>query len=434
MSQLSFTNLRHDVRLMHQLRSYELRHFLILLDFAADLRDPTFIPAKRREALRLTLGFGSGEKGRARLRERLCRFEGLDLIEINPDHSISLIYLLDQYLDEEDDFPPASAFTPTTGPTGPERRQQPDRRQPGRTYSMDPAAVRQRERRKQLAESEGLAPKAVLQSVTFEDDVAENVTAFSSKRHAVDGATDAQMSQGNVTNAPQNVTNERDIPHGRVGDVKNVSRGLKESYDSGDVSNVAPNPNVTTNVTPAPAQNVTTHSTNVTPGTAGPTPPPPRPRVPESQIPAVRRADVQLVIRETGDDPAKWKGRWNRLWNQCQAASLLRCWDEGVTIFAWRLKVSPPSGPGALRKKPQFVFGTITALMAAAGTPYEPVAHPGQVPEPPVDAAEAEEIQRIMRETKALWSAEEEDARAVITPLEDILPETEAEREREDEP
>lgn len=403
MSQLCFQNLRYDVRLMDQLRSYELRHFLILLDFAADLRDPTFIPARKREALRLTLRFGSGDNGKAALAARLGRFEALDLIEVNPDRSISITYLIDQEIDGGDDFPAPASPLPS-GPVATDRRSAPDlrsgfdRRQPGRTYSTDPAAVRQRERRKQLAESEGLAPKVV----TFGENVTENVTGFESKRHATGPQPTPEMSQQNVT---ENVTNERDISASSLAGVSpNVNVSNKEDYkiisDSGDVSNVAAKTSQ-----PEMSQNVT--GQNVTPGPRVPV----RPGYEEVDRRAQMMRDVEKVIALAKD--GKSRGFYIKVWKHCYANNSLACWDMAAEILtdkiATEARLGPPPGqPGHF---PSSAYGkslnkTLMNLLRDNGTPFEEGS-----------AADRDEARRQIQES--LGSG--------ITPLEDIMPEMEDE-------
>jgi len=100
---LCIAGFRHDLRLTRQLNAFELRHFFLLLDFGGSLRDRTFVPAKKREELRLTLGFGSSDIAREKLEKRLRRYHDLELIRLYDDNSILLTFLLDQDEGEDDE-------------------------------------------------------------------------------------------------------------------------------------------------------------------------------------------------------------------------------------------------------------------------------------------------------------------------------------------
>ena len=132
-----------------------------------------------------------------------------------------------------------------------------------------------------------------------------------------------------------------------------------------------------------------------------------------------------------------WTRQWSALWKHCYEHDLLSCWDEGRAMFAWRLKVSPGSGPGAIRSKSKWQRGTILALLTKAGAPYVPAA-PEPVDETPVDPAEAEEARADgAGKRKALWDAEAR-LEAGVTPLEEVYldelyPEEDGEREPKEE-
>ena len=368
---LCLTGIRHDVRLMLQLTAFELRHFLILCDYARDRRGAHHIPARKREELRLILGFSAG-KGRERLECRLRCYEGLGLIQIEGDGTIHVTYLIERwegaYEDEKyDDSPPPPRQEPngngSYGGNGSQANGRQgdgypggERRQPGRTYSMDPAAVRKRSSRGQGAGEN--------QNVTGENqNVTENVTPFESKRHA-SGPQGGQYVTGNVTApAGQNVTGSRDIlvtPLAGASDVLTSSRKednllslLPEDAKTSDAREVSQNvtANVTANVT---GRNVTAQAPpeNVT-GPDAPTPPDrpaPRPGFEKLDLTVQCEKDVDAVMAITSDPP--YRPSWRKAWRHCQASGALDCWDEAVEVLRARVaRAAPPGDPDHLPRK-----------------------------------------------------------------------------------
>ena len=130
-------------------------------------------------------------------------------------------------------------------------------------------------------------------------------------------------------------------------------------------------------------------------------------------------------MRAVGDDPEQWRAQWLALWRHCQENDLLRCWDEGVTYIAWRMQVSPPSGPGSIGKPSKLLRGTILALLEKAGCAYVPKTRDGGAPGAPAKAPdytaeEAAEIHGVVADLKAFWDAEEAGRLGGVTPLDDI--------------
>lgn len=405
---LHLDSFRHDVRLMYQLRSYELRHFLILLDYASDRRDPTFIPAKKREEVRLIMGFGNGDKSRDKFDARLARFEELDLIEIGQSGSILISFTYDKQIEEDEDDGMSPVASPTNStlpvPSGQERRQQPERRQKGRVYSMSDDAQRQRLSRASRAEPQVVVPAPnVTENVTA---IPESVTALESKRHAVEPQHAAETSQ-------QNVTKARDVSALPLAGVSpNVNVSGEDDYkiisDSGDVSNVAAKTSQTEmsqNVTASSGSDVTASSGG---NGAAPGEKPARvllrPGFEDVDWQAQMMRDVEKAVGLAQD--RKSRGFYIAVWKHCYAAGALTCWDAAVQILTSKItseaRIGPPPGqPGHF---PVSAYGkslnaTLMNLLRDNGTPFEQGS-----------ASEREDVQRQIRESMEASSPEAEEA------------------------
>lgn len=470
-----------DRRFRRKLTKYEGMDFVFLLGFAgSECRDPAFIPAKKMEDLALDLGW-TGKAGEEQKRKRLAKWSapGIELIELQADGGIQINYLLDRELDEEEGGPVPSYAAAngsrngnssngsgsgsaeqrsngTDSSNSAESRHGGDRRQKGRRYSETPEAERSRRsyREKKMREA-GIVSGEDLKALTGDfrgedlkgEDLkgedfknltpeAKNLTPSTSKPHALAAENSAEIAviSGSL----------REVSPACVGDVKNVVGDLKNSYTSDNVSNVPADKNLTQNLT---AQNLTPAAKNLTAQNSvvgngkpaapasdrKPASPPPRPVIRADEVHVVRQIDVSAVLRATGDNPAEWKAQWVALWNHCYSHGQLRCWDEGIAYLAWRLKVSPGSGPGSIKKAGPLTRGTILPLLAKAGAPYVPVAKgealaagsagSSQAADlyEPADLEEQAQAHREIMELKAIWDAEIAEGAFGTTPLQESL-------------
>ncbi len=427
----------HDRRFRRKLTKFEGMDFVFFLGFAAsECRDPAFIPAKKMEDLALDLGW-TGKAGEEQKRKRLAKWSapGIELIEIQEDGGIQINYLLDQEFEQQEEkqqsqvHPAHSNGTSGTNGNGTEKRNEGERRQQNRRYAENSAAERSRksywERKRQDAGGD-FSPDGEFENLTTET---ENLTLSTGKPHA--------SGEENGANFAENLTRSREVSPARAQDVKDVVGDLKDSLSSDYVSNVPREKNLTQNLT---GKNLTPAGQNLTspPLASGSRPPAPaiRPALRPQDVPAQRHFDVRHVLKATGDDPAKWGAQWKALWNHCCSHDNLRCWDVGVVYFAWRLKVSPGSGPGAIIVNATWLRGTILNQLEQAGAPYVSTSKGDAPPAEPVDPEEQARVHQEIMDIKAGWEAEEQAResarRGVITPLE-VREDKDTYREMEDE-
>ena len=330
---LCIAGFRHDLRLTRQLNAFELRHFFLLLDFGGSLRDRTFVPAKKREELRLTLGFGSSELAREKMDKRLRRYHELELIRLYDDDSILLTFLLDQEA-EEDEHAPAlrpealhfSAGGNGSGSQGAngthgERRGGPERRQPGRVYSQNPEAVRKREeyRAARAAENGQAAPETL----------GENLRDFASKPPAISGDY-----------APDGTQNPRAETSGEISEnlrpgpeVFPVCVGSNSRLESGERDL---NKSSYSGFEFEAEKNLRAKTSGDQTETSGPNPPAHRPETavrPEppalaAEMVKVKRAEAVKAVLALTNDPPVNRHLWLKYWDICHLSGNLPAWDE----------------------------------------------------------------------------------------------------------
>jgi len=343
---LCIAGFRHDLRLTRQLNAFELRHFLLLLDFGGSLRDRTFVPAKKREELRLTLGFGTSELAREKLDKRLRRYHDLELLRLYDDGSLLLTYLLDQdaeeyqdakeYSDPQDSHHPAnSSYSSSNGSanssnnsgngsngSGGERRPSPERRQPNRVYSENPDTVAKRRKYwEDRAADDGAAVSEVF---------SKNLQEFASKPPAISGEFTADGTQNLRPEISENLPQEAEVFPAGVGSNSNLESGEREfinSSSSGFEFEAEKNLHAKTSMPKPPA----------------PTKPPaalslPRPKPPElaaeeppelaAEIVKVKRAEAVKAVLALTNDPPVNRHLWLKYWDICHLSGNLPAWDE----------------------------------------------------------------------------------------------------------
>ena len=341
------------------LTAHELKGWLAFSLLAArNRREPGVIPAMPPEmrAKKLGMSLKTYEKRLARLTA-----PGIALIEVRADDALVMVDLWED--DEEDDW---------------------DRGDPG------PGPVA---RTNGAIRTERWREKAGHNGSNGDGDAGASQTP----------AKASQNVSGSVTQASHSASH----PRARVGDVLNVSGISKESLDSRDVLNVAARKKIPSPVTP----DVTLSVPHGHP--RPPSAPLSRPAlrvIPPGLETAARRGDVGELLKLTGDDPAKFRGMWSRVWNQCHEHDLLHCWDEGFVILLEWLRSGPRSGRGAVRNKGKVLKTIVVALMGRAGHPYLPAQAPADgdgPPEEPADEATATEVRRHIAEMYQRWEAED---------------------------
>lgn len=425
------TSLRHDIRFRRLLTNHEKWDFVTLLSLAAEGRDPSYIHPRKAALLAKEFGYNA-----EKMERRLTKWAApdIELIERQDDGGILIGFLLEG--DAEGDLPAGepvdnyslaisqNEHSPNGNGASP--------RQPRKPRSNSEDSFRSR---KSYWKKQGFdyLPDGTLHELSAQETSQEplssqngqNLTVSESEPHTF------AVSNGTISHTENDQNREvvREVSPVRVGDVQNVVRGSKEFKSSDYVSNVAETSHPTLSSQPETSQNSNPPNPTAQPVSArGPAAPPPRPPLAPHQLALARREDVRAVMSEVGDGQ-DWSNQWHALWKHCQANDLLRCWDQAIVIYAWRLKVSPPSGPGSIGRKGPFLRGAILTLLREEGVPYVSKAEAKADAEAqgPVDAAETEGIRREVQEIKALWAAEEAQRLGAITPLTDITAEIEGE-------
>ncbi len=361
---LCLTGLRHDLRLTRQLNAFELRHFLLTLDFAGGLRDRTFIPAKKREELRLTLGFGSSDQAREKMDKRLRRYHDLELLRLYDDGSLLLTYLLDQDAEEDNllSYPVSDTAYPISDPVrsagngsahgsangsangaGGERRSSPERRQPGRILSQNPEAVRKRNEYWATKDAEN-GITALGAGVAAPETPGENLRVFASKPPAMSGEFASDGTQNLRLETSENLPSEAEVSHTGVGSNSNLESGEREfiNYSSSGIEFEF-----------EAEKNLQAETSGEAMKTSGERPPaptdspaglshspaassPPRPEPPNFNEPPalaaemvkVKRAEaVKAVLALTSDPPVN-RHLWLKYWDICHLSGNLPAWDE----------------------------------------------------------------------------------------------------------
>ena len=424
-----------DIALTLMLKSWELKSWLFLLDFASAGRDPWIIPASKMGRLRLAMRLGRDEE---KFQKRLSVFAGdADLIDLRPDGSIFIKYLEEQdYLDrrdagdDEEDYDLPGAGPAERNGNGSGNGNGYGVRQPNHRYSMERSAVIKREqrearRRQQQNNGQNNGQNGNGQNGLKNESVPESVHQFESKCPAPNAQFVPEMSPAVSRQMSPNQQDMSGTSLTRVSPNVNVSG--KDDYEiiseSGDVHNVADK-----KVSSPMSSSV--HAPSVPPSPASRVPL--RPGFEEVDARVQRNKDVEAVIRLTRD--GKSRGFYINVWKHCLAHNCFPVWDMAQEILADKISTQAKNGPppGHPDHFPQSAYGAslnkiLMNLLRDNGTPYQEGT-----------ATERAEAQQEIRASLAGSAPAPPPAGSGglppgVTPLDDLYPEMESDEETEDE-